>query len=697
MQIRKALKSAWFRMLGKDPEAVVVCFATGDEALSQRMIEEVRQLVPDRRHDVVSLEPGSAWQLYRNLRRQFRGLRIGLAPVLFTPDRAFTPLRRAAFLLAPRKILAYNPALERHHLRLSTWIASWLFLRGVPVDRIYLRPWWLWPWKKDRSVFPGHHRVLEGRPLSPLSRRIAVLSPYFPYPLSHGGAVRIFYMLRELAREFDVFLFAISEQSAAGLWPADADLAPVLEFCSRVILLPRARYREPRWSSLNPPEVEESRSPAMRALLDEFRRKYRIEALQVEYTQMATYGGDVLVEHDITFDLFRQVRQRERSLSAWWNYWRWSRFECRAIRQFPRVVVMSDKDSDLAVGQVPDLPARPEVIPNGVDLDRFRPEPESPGQRLLFIGSFRHFPNVVAYRFFTEQVWPLLRGRFPEMRLTVVAGEQPFLYWRGEPSSDDRIRFLELVREVRPLYVEANLVIVPTMVSAGTNLKVLEAMAMERAVVSTSSGCAGLGLEHGVSVWIADEAQAFADGIAHLIADPELRCRIAGAARVLAERNFDWRQLGTRNRRLLRDVIVSSSKIRIRTAGTEDLAAIARLQEACREGASWEPEAYLAYDCRVATVDGRVAGLLAAHAIAQDQWEILNLAVNPAFRRRGIATQLLRELVHWSPGEIFLEVRESNAAARNLYKKLGFSEIDIRHAYYQNPPEAAVVMRLRSC
>ena len=76
---------------------------------------------------------------------------------------------------------------------------------------------------------------------------------------------------------------------------------------------------------------------------------------------------------------------------------------------------------------------------------------------------------------------------------------------------------------MRPLYVEANLVIVPTTVSAGTNVKVLEAMAMQRAVVSTTSGCAGLGLLHGHSVWVADTPEAFAAGIATLIADPERR------------------------------------------------------------------------------------------------------------------------------------------------------------------------------
>src|SRR6059058_1351236 len=80
--------------------------------------------------------------------------------------------------------------------------------RGVPLDRIYLRPWW-WPWRKrERTVVPNDVRRIDGRACSPERRRVAVLSPYFPYPLSHGGAVRIYHLLREIAREFDVELFA---------------------------------------------------------------------------------------------------------------------------------------------------------------------------------------------------------------------------------------------------------------------------------------------------------------------------------------------------------------------------------------------------------------------------------------------------------------------------------------------------------
>jgi glycosyltransferase involved in cell wall biosynthesis len=167
---------------------------------------------------------------------------------------------------------------------------------------------------------------------------------------------------------------------------------------------------------------------------------------------------------------------------------------------------------------------------------------------------------VQAFRFFRQQVWPLLRDKFPDMTATIVCGADHLDYWRAfadspEPPPDPRIRMLGFVADVRPLYVEANLVIVPTTVSAGTNVKVLEAMAMRRAIVSTSSGCAGLSLVHGHSVWIADTPEAFAAGIATLINDPERRESIAAAARAHAERHFDWSAIGERQRRLIAECL----------------------------------------------------------------------------------------------------------------------------------------------
>jgi polysaccharide biosynthesis protein PslH len=689
--LRARIKQFIFRILGKDPEAIVVSFATGDLELAQRMFTEIQQLEPGRRHFLVPPEEfpgGSTWKIYWQLRKRFRAYRIGLAPVLFERDGRYRNLRRAAFLCAPTRILAYNQRLERHHLRLGTCIASLLFLAGVPLDRIFLHPKWLAPFKKDRSVYSSEVQEIAGRPVSPKRRRVAIVSPYFPFPLSHGGAVRIFNLLREMAEEFDLFLFAFRDQEKP------EDFAPVLEHCARIVLVQKPRYREPRWSTLLPPEVHEFRSPAMLQAITRVRREHKIEAVQVEYTMLASYAGDVLVEHDITFELYRQVRDRAPAkLSQRWDYWRWRRFEEKWINRYPRVVVMSEQDQALLDRQ------NVVVIPNGVDLARFTPEVERPGQRLLFIGSFRHFPNVVAYRFFTEQVWPRLAAESPEITVTVVAGPDPALYWREHTGllsipGDSRIRLLEFVSDVRPLYVEANLALVPTLVSAGTNLKVLEAMAMQRTVVSTFSGCAGLGLEHCINVWIADRPDDFARAIQTLLENSDLRQRIAAAGRERVERHFGWKPIGTRQRTLLRELM--PSRIRMRPANQNDLPEITAIQQTAPESSQWVQADYLAFDCRVALLDGRVGGFIVSRQVAEGEREILNIAVHPELRRQGIATELLHAELVRAPGAHFLEVRESNIAARRLYERLGFEMVGERPGYYENPPETGIVMRIFS-
>ncbi len=662
--MRGRLKRWLFSLLGKDPEAVIVCLRSSDEALSDAMVEEIRRLEPARR-----VFEARADEPYSELLRRFRKYRIGLITVLL-------PIPRTAWMLAPRKILAYNSRLERHHVTPS--IASWLFARGVPLDRIFLRPF------SRQTVRPAGHRVIEGRARRTKRKSVAVLTPYFPYPLAHGGAVRMFNLLRETAREFDVILYAFTEGG-------ELDAGPVLEFCSRVYLVEKPRYREPRWSTIAPPEVGEYYSPAMLALW----RAREADAAQVEYTYLASYGGDVLVAHDVTFDLYAQVRARKKTLGAWWDWWRWRRFEMRAVREFRRVVVMSEKDRGLLDGRrlKPALQAEAratnvEVIENGVDLGRFAPLAEAAGRRVLFIGSFRHFPNVVAFRYLTEEILPLASG----VDLTVVAGPDPWLHWTSYTRPPFKV--LEFVADVRPLYHETNVVVVPTLESAGTNVKVLEAMAMQRAVVSTSSGCAGLGCEHGVNVWIADSAADFASGIAKLLDDDELRSNIAAAGRAHVEKKFDWRSIGLRQRELTREL--TGNPVKICAATQADLTAIREIQRVSAGASQWTPESYLDHDCVVAVVKDRVVGFLVTRATAADEREILNVAVDPAARRAGIGRILMETVLAGYRGAWFLEVRESNEAAITLYKTLGFAAAGRRENYYHDPCEAAIVMRVFS-
>ena len=134
----------------------------------------------------------------------------------------------------------------------------------------------------------------------------------------------------------------------------------------------------------------------------------------------------------------------------------------------------------------------------------------------------------------------------------------------------------------------------------------------------------------------------------------------------------------------------------MRTATEADLPAISEIQASAPEASQWNPRDYLVYDCRVAERDSLVLGFLVMRAVAEREWEILNLAVAPAVRRQGIGRQLLSNVLARHTGECFLEVRESNEAARRFYERLGFETVTERLQYYANPPETAIVMKLYS-
>jgi len=527
--MRKALR----QLFGYEAEAVVVHFASGPVERVRAMYDEILALEPDREHYVVSIgEPlgfGIPLVLHApslpELRMQLGPKRIGLAPFLLGRDS----LCWLVFQAAPRKMLAFNARGERHHLRVRSAIASTLFAAGVPLDRIWLRPWW-WPLARERSRPSAASVTLAGRALAGRPR-VAILSPYFPWPLGHGGAVRIYSLLREAAKDFDIWFYCFAEPGSA------ENAAPVLELVHEAVLFEMPRYREPRWASLLPPEVREYESRAVRERLARDREKWGL--LQVEYTYLARYAGDVLVEHDVTFDLYQQMGAR-------WSAWRWRRFEKAAVRRFRRVMAMAEKDAAMLAE-----PERVRVLPNGVDLARFRATPEGAGKRVLFVGSFRHFPNVTAFRFLWDEVWPLVISAEPEAVLTVIAGPRPELY----AAIPEGLDFHGFVADVVPFYEATNLVLAPTLVSAGTNLKVLEAMAMRRAVVATPSGCDGLGLRHGESVWVATGAAAMAEGIVTLLRDKERRETLARRAEEIAIEHFGWEAIGREQKKIWEELL----------------------------------------------------------------------------------------------------------------------------------------------
>ena len=368
----------------------------------------------------------------------------------------------------------------------------------------------------DISIFPGGGR--SGKPV------VLVASPYLPFPLSHGAAVRIYNLMRRAARDFDQVLVAFVEEPR----PVPREL---LDVCAEVITVRRpGTHAIP--SSPRPDAVEEFDSPSFHAALRQTIQKWRPAIAQLEFTQMAQYGPDcvpaktILVEHDITYDLYAQMLAHSEDWETRRQYDRWLTFERDAWKRVDRVVVMSEKDRQIAEGSV--------TIANGVDLDHFWPSSDPPDpRRLLFIGSFRHKPNVLAVEFFLREVFPLLH----DTTLHVIAGPDHEKFW------DLHHRNVEVegfVADVRPAYRRATMAIAPLVASAGTNIKIMEAMAMGKAIVSTEAGIHGLELQRDHDAVVTDKPDVMAAAIEHLLDYPADRIDLERNARATAERLYDW-------------------------------------------------------------------------------------------------------------------------------------------------------------
>jgi glycosyltransferase involved in cell wall biosynthesis len=184
------------------------------------------------------------------------------------------------------------------------------------------------------------------------------------------------------------------------------------------------------------------------------------------------------------------------------------------------------------------------VVENGVDMNYFAPsEIEEEPQSLAFTGSLDWYPNVSGMDFFVREVWPRVKNDFPDARL-YVAGKNPpeqILRWSKDDSSIDVVPNPE---DIRLWLAKASVFVCPILDGGGTRLKVLDAMAMANAVVSTTIGCEGLRVTDGENILVADTPQEFAGKVKLLMSNEELRHRLGRAARALVEHEYSWERIG---------------------------------------------------------------------------------------------------------------------------------------------------------
>jgi glycosyltransferase involved in cell wall biosynthesis len=388
---------------------------------------------------------------------------------------------------------------------------------------------------------------------SPDSGRLKVLvvSPFLPYPLTHGGAVRIYNLCRELSGRVDFTLIAMREAND------QVDYAKLHQVFREVHVVDKDE-RPPRNRTL-PEQVSASESSSLRALIAQLSQRLMPDLIQVEFTHFAGFREcapgvpALLVEHDITFSLYRQLAEANSNPAAWKEYERWLAFERKWLGAYEGVWTVSDEDRARAIEQGKRAAERTFTVANGVDIDRFRPSEEViDSSEIFYVGSFRHLPNIIGFEKLCRQIMPRVWEKSPDARLRVVAGPDHESFWRrfGRQQDlralDPRIEIHGFVEDLRPMYARASVVAVPLEVSAGTNIKVLEAMACGKAIVSTPVGCAGLGLDNEYHLAIRQDWDQFADALCDVLAASKARSTMGTRARRAAENYFSWSAIADR-------------------------------------------------------------------------------------------------------------------------------------------------------
>ncbi len=387
--------------------------------------------------------------------------------------------------------------------------------------------------------------------------RILVVYPYIPFPVDRGTYQRTFHLLRSLARDHEVDLLALSENSER------LDQKAVFEeFCSRVEFVP---FQHPQWPRLFPDRllsplpttVRHWCLPHVEEAIQRFAAGRQYDLAHVCDIVMAQYFFGSLSHLPLAVDRSRvdlqfQLAQREAMSSGmrqtvldWENLVKLKWFE-RRIAKRASVEVVCGPDDETFIRQSISRTVPVEVVTNGVDLDYFDPgacrEARSAQPTVLFCGAMDYTPNVDALRWFFGGIHESLRRLVPDLQVLIV-GKSPV----AEVTAYARhpgVTVTGGVPDVRPYYRRAWLQIVPLRIGGGTRLKIPESMAMGTPVVSTTIGAQGLDLRHGEDILLADTPEAFARETARALGDGALRSHLEITGMATVRERLSWRQLG---------------------------------------------------------------------------------------------------------------------------------------------------------
>lgn len=378
--------------------------------------------------------------------------------------------------------------------------------------------------------------------------KVLFLSPYPLAPPIHGGGVFMNQTLREMAKYADVHLVALLDSPQEE--DAHAELAP---FCASQEFLIRLEGQPKGAGAISPFAVREFASAELDWIIHRRMYTHEIDVLQIEYTHMGQYAGEyrrlvnALFEHDVYFQsVGRRIGAMPGPLArakASVEYLRALRYELRTLPRMDLIQTCTAENSAYLLSFLPQLRERmSERYRAGIDTSRYEyRERGREASTVLFLGSFRHAPNVEALNWFLEGVMPLLVELHPGVKLLIAGSDPPPAYTL--PYKGPEVEMLGFVQDVRDALERYAVFVCPILSGSGVRVKLLEAFAAGIPSVSTTIGAEGLAREDGAVCRLADEPRQFARAVADLLSRPDAAAEMAARARQFVVKHRDIKSM----------------------------------------------------------------------------------------------------------------------------------------------------------
>jgi polysaccharide biosynthesis protein PslH len=375
-------------------------------------------------------------------------------------------------------------------------------------------------------------------------------------PLDKGGKLRTWHVMRHIARRHDITYLCFEDPSAT-----QAERDGMREVCRELVTVPRADaekgtlrfYADAARYVINrvPYAVAKYRSDAYRTRIEQLLRERRFDAVVCDFLPPAINlpGAlpcpGVMFTHNVEAEIWRRHAENASNPASRYLFgqqWRrMLRFEADTLARFSLVLAVSDADRRTFERLYPgSLQAPVHVVETGVDTAYFAPSDEPPSRaHLVFTGSMDWLPNEDAMTYFCREILPRIREAEPDATLAIV-GRSPTPVVQRLSEQYTGVEVTGRVEDVRPHVRRGAVYVVPLRIGGGTRLKIFEAMAMGRVVVSTTIGAEGLPVTAGLDIAIADAPNQFARAVVRLIRDASAREALERRARQLVVERYDW-------------------------------------------------------------------------------------------------------------------------------------------------------------